>query len=300
MKKKGFILIAVVLAIATIAYAGERKERDDIHYTGTITYDNQPTLSTSASAWNVGSGAEADIKTLYDGNSKDFRTGIDDSADDFEIGLGGTFETTERITISGHATNTVITFGDGGAGDQQVVFDGSAQDYYIGVDEAGYTDDLVFGKGAVVGTTPAFAIDENVVTTWVGGTNKLTEVVAATNVLTVAECGKTSFLNHATEFVSTLPAISTVAAGCEFTFIVTAAADTGSYTVITGNSKETKIQGFLNMGADAPDACANEDTIIFVTGDAVGDWAKVIFDGSNWILSGSALTDNKLTCTDEA
>jgi len=151
-------------------------------------------------------------------------------------------------------------------------------------------DDIQFEGSVTFTSTPTFS----------AGVNLFTEVVTATNVITAAECGKTFFLTSGTEFVSTLPAISTVSAGCEFDFIITAAASGANYTVITGNSKELKLQGFINMGADAPDACANEDTITFVDGNAVGDRANVIFDGSNWIVSGSAVTDNKLTCTDEA
>ena len=356
MKKWIFMLIAIVLAMATIANAGERKERDDIHYTGTITYDNQPTLSTGASAWNVGSGAEADIKTLYDGNELDFRTDIDDSANSFEIGVGGTFETTERITILGTGTatlitlgdgveadnaivqdgvvdfrmgiddsadsfeigigaametteritilgtgaNTVITFGDGAEGDQQVVFDGSAQDYYIGVDNAGLTDDLVVGLGAAVGTTPAFSIDETLVTTWSGGTLSLFEAVTAANVLTAAECGKTMTLANTTEFQTTLPAISTVSAGCSFKFIMKLNPTGADYTVITGNSQEDALYGGVNeLEVDTNDdgpSIVGGDIITFVRDVAlIGDYVEVISDGSYWFLSGQTAGDGGVT-----
>jgi len=148
-------------------------------------------------------------------------------------------------------------------------------------------------------TTLSGAVARSGFETTPGGEYVLHEVVAATNVLTAAECGKTMFLNHATEFVSTLPAISTVSAGCNFEFIITAAASGANYTVITGNSKETKIQGAID-DANVRTACANEDTITFVDGNAVGDWATVKFDGSNWIIDGASLTDAKITCTDEA
>ena len=148
-------------------------------------------------------------------------------------------------------------------------------------------DDIQFEGAVTFTSTPTFS----------AGVAMFTEVVTATNVITAAECGTTFFLTSGTEFASTLPAISTVSAGCDFKFIVTAAASGANYTVTTGNTLEKKIQGFLNMGADAPDACSGEDTVSFVTGDAIGDWAYFIFDGSNWIVSGSAVTNDLLTCT---
>ena len=60
-----------------------------------------------------------------------------------------------------------------------------------------------------------------------------TETVAATNVIAATETGKTFFLNHATEFVSTLPA---PAAGLRFTFVVTGAPSGADYTITTTSS----------------------------------------------------------------
>lgn len=122
------------------------------------------------------------------------------------------------------------------------------------------------------------------------------EVTTATDTLTAAECGKMIFLNSGTEYVTTLPALSTVAAGCEFEFIIKAAAAGANYTVVTGNALENKIFGVVDVNS-AMVACADEDTITFVDGDAVGDWAKVRSDGTNWYITGSTLTAAKLTCT---
>ena len=158
-----------------------------------------------------------------------------------------------------------------------------------------FRDDTKF-EGAV---EMAGAVARSGLLTETGGALRLSETVAATNVLTAAECGKTMFLSHATEFQTTLPAISTVSAGCEFDFVITAAASGANYTVITGNSKETVIHGLITLN-NVQTACASEDTITFVTGNAIGDWAKVVSDGTSWIISGEAITAAKLTCTDEA
>lgn len=107
-----------------------------------------------------------------------------------------------------------------------------------------------------------------------------TEVVTATNVITAAESGSTYFLNSATEFVSTLPA---VAAGLHFTFICTAAPSGASYTVVT-NSSANIIKGLQNsVAGDAGDSGTADDTITFVDGQAVaGDKVEVYCDGTNW------------------
>jgi hypothetical protein len=57
------------------------------------------------------------------------------------------------------ATGSTLTVGAGVAEDTKIVFDGNAQDFYIGLDDS--VDDLIIGKGSVVGTTPAITIDEN-------------------------------------------------------------------------------------------------------------------------------------------
>jgi hypothetical protein len=122
------------------------------------------------------------------------------------------------------------------------------------------------------------------------------EITTATDTLTAAECGKVIFLNSATEFATTLPTVSTVPAGCQFEFIVKAAASGANYTIVTGNSLENKIYGSMEV-AGAVVACADEDTITLVDGNAVGDWVKVISDGANWYISGSTVTTAKATCT---
>lgn len=106
------------------------------------------------------------------------------------------------------------------------------------------------------------------------------EIVTATNVITAAESGKTFFLNSATEFVSTLPA---VAAGLRFTFIVTAAPSGASYTIVT-NSSSNVIKGNQNsVAGDAGDFGTADDTITFVDGQSVaGDKVELWSDGTSW------------------
>ena len=108
----------------------------------------------------------------------------------------------------------------------------------------------------------------------------LTEVVTGTNVITAAESGSVFFLDSATEFVSTLPA---VAAGLHFTFIVKTAPSGASYTVVTDSSANIiKGKSFPADGA-AGDTGTADDTVSFVDGQSVaGDRVEFYSDGTSW------------------
>lgn len=111
-----------------------------------------------------------------------------------------------------------------------------------------------------------------------------TEVVAATNVIAASESGTTFFLNHATEFVSTLPA---PAAGLNFEFIVSGAPSGASYTIVT-NSSANIIKGQVytvdvNSATDPDFEASGGDTITLVDGKAIaGDRVVLKCDGTNW------------------
>ena len=113
------------------------------------------------------------------------------------------------------------------------------------------------------------------------------EDVTATNVITAGESGRTFFLNSGTEFVSTLPA---PAVGLNYTFIVKAAPVGADYTVTT-NAGADIIIGLLTCATadDAGAFDANGDTVHFEhTHCKVGDWIRVISDGTSWYLSGAS------------
>lgn len=125
------------------------------------------------------------------------------------------------------------------------------------------------------------------------------EVVAATNVITAAEHGKTFFLNSATEFVSTLP---TPALGLVFEFVVSAAPSGASYTVVTATSanviKGSVFTSDVNSATDADFETAGGDTISFVDGKAVaGDRVRVISDGTSWFATGFCSVFDAITIT---
>lgn len=126
----------------------------------------------------------------------------------------------------------------------------------------------------------------------------LAEIVAATNTITAQENGKTFFLNHATEFVSTLPA---PALGLQYEFIIAGAPSGASYTVVTNGSANI-IKGHVLTSQDAGGTADSEtsggDTLTFVDGKAVaGDRAVFRCDGTNWFVSAMSKVFDAITIT---
>lgn len=124
-----------------------------------------------------------------------------------------------------------------------------------------------------------------------------TETLTAADTILAAECGKTFYLNSATEFATALPALSTVSAGCRFKFVVNAAPSGANYTVTTGNSLENQIFGLAVVNG-ASVAGASEDTITFTGAAAVkGDWVELESDGTSWYVVGQAVAATGITLT---
>ena len=107
---------------------------------------------------NMGTGAEEDVKIVFDGNAKDFYIALDDSADKLIIGEGSTVGTNPILSI----TDDTVTIGDGAAVDTSIVFDGNAKDFYLGLDDS--ADKLIIGEGSTVGTNSILTITDDSVT----------------------------------------------------------------------------------------------------------------------------------------
>ena len=121
-----------------------------------------------------------------------------------------------------------------------------------------------------------------------------TELTAAST-LTAAQSGTVFFLNAATEFATTLP---TPAAGLTYTFIVTAAPASASYTVVTASSANIIKGQAVNAAGVAGDTGTADDTISFVDGQAVaGDMVTVISDGTSWFAKGFCAVAAGITFT---
>ena len=101
---------------------------------------------------------------------QDTKIQVEESADEdtirFDI-AGAEVATLTNSSLVLKGTTPTLTIGDAGAEDAKIVFDGNAQDFHIGLDDT--ADDLVIGLGSALGTTPAIAVDENLLVTTHGG-----------------------------------------------------------------------------------------------------------------------------------
>jgi hypothetical protein len=130
------------------------------------------------------------------------------------------------------------------------------------------TGALTVGAGATL-TGPAYT--------------ELTEAPALANILTAAESGKTLFINSATGFAHTLPA---VAAGLYFKFVVALGPTSGNHTIVAASG--TPIVGHVlttdvNSATDPSFSATGVLTITLVANKAVkGDSVELCCDGTNW------------------
>ena len=122
-----------------------------------------------------------------------------------------------------------------------------------------------------------------------------TEIVTGANVLTAAESGKTLVHNHATGFVTTLPA---VAAGLRFTFIVGATPNTsGNSTIIPNAADDNTIFGeYIVAGLTVPAITEGSINLIAST-CSIGDIIHLFCDGTYWYVSGMADVSGSVTFT---
>ena len=202
------------------------------------------------------------------------------------------FDMSASVTGTGiqiKATQATLT-----SGFYLACYNGAANDFTIG--DYGATTI----KGSAVGTAALTITAGDLVLT--DGTilgKEKTETVSATNAIGVAESGTTYFLSDATEFVSTLPA---PAAGLHYKFIVAAAPDGASYTIVTTSGTDL-IHGVVNSAEDAAGSVDGTigtpaDTITFVLAKSlVGDWVEVVSDGTYWYARGGCAVQDAITFT---
>lgn len=123
---------------------------------------------------------------------------------------------------------------------------------------------------------------------------ELSEIVAATNVITAAENGKTFYLNLVGGFTSTLPV---PALGLKFRFVVKIAPTT-AYIILT-NAVANIVHGSIGTSetpTTAVTVAAAADTVNFVANKAViGDWCEFESDGVNWYLMGMCFVQDGMT-----
>ena len=245
----------------------------DLTVTGNIIGDVEITGTTPK--LTIGDAGAEDSTLLFDGNAQDFYIALDDSADDLLIGLGSTVGTTPAVAIDENllatfhggitmaGTTPTLTIGDAGAEDTKIVFDGNAQDFYIALDDS--ADDLLIGLGSTVGTTPAIAIDENLLATLHGGIT----MAGTTPTLTIGDAGaedtKIVFDGNAQDFYIALDdSADDLLIGLGSTVGTTAA-------IAIDENLQITTGGDIVMGGATP---------TLTIGDAGAEDTKIVFDGN--------------------
>ncbi|KKM44233.1 hypothetical protein LCGC14_1561770 [marine sediment metagenome] len=121
------------------------------------------------------------------------------------------------------------------------------------------------------------------------------EAITATDIQTIADCGKTLILTHATvAIVVTLPAIAG-STGCEF-WVRHGLATNQDHTVVTNASDNIIMGSTIDNNTPPGSYQAAGDLVTFVnSAESVGDYIHVISNGVNWFLDGVAELNGGIT-----
>jgi len=123
-----------------------------------------------------------------------------------------------------------------------------------------------------------------------------------TTSLSPSDSGKVFFLNSATEFTTTLPAVADAGAGWTCKFIVKAAPSSADYVITESTSSDTNViitNGINELEVDTSDdgpSNTGHTTISFADGVAIaGDWVELLCDGTNYYATGQTKADGGIT-----
>jgi hypothetical protein len=139
----------------------------------------------------------------------------------------------------------------------------------------------------------ALSVDNTVLS----GTKARFTTLTALSTLTMTDSGQTFYLNSATEFATTLPAVGD-ASGFHARFVVVAAPAGANYTVVCPTAA---IHGTVLSPADATGASAGTAgtavaTVAFVSAKAkTGDYVDLSCDGTFYYVSGSTTLFDSVT-----
>ena len=210
----------------------------------TLTFTGTPATGTN-NIYAIHRGGGMQTLQPQDGQAGDFSTLNASGA----ATIGGDLTVTGNIIGDVEITGTTpkLTIGDADAEDSTLLFDGNAQDFYIALDDS--ADDLLIGLGSTVGTTPALAIDENLLATFHGGIT----MAGTTPTLTIGDAGaedtKIVFDGNAKDFYIGL--------------------DDSADKLVIGEGSTVGTNNILTI---------TDDTITI--GDAAAVDTKVVFDGN--------------------
>jgi len=112
--------------------------------------------------------------------------------------------------------------------------------------------------------------------------------VAAAKTLIASDSGSVFNINQASAYEITLPLSTTIEKGWNATFVIGTAA--ANAVTIANHTDEDKIIGGV-AGHDGNASTASEsavDEIVFISGAVVGDTCDVLYNGTNFIVTGLA------------
>ena len=112
--------------------------------------------------------------------------------------------------------------------------------------------------------------------------------IAAAKVLKGSDSGTVFNINQASVYEITLPLSTTISDGWNATFVI-GTANTNAVTIANNTAEDLIIGGIA--GHDGSAATASEsavDEIVFISGAAVGDTCHVLFNGTNFLVTGLA------------
>lgn len=128
------------------------------------------------------------------------------------------------------------------------------------------------------------------------------EVLTAAKSLDAADTGKIFYLNSATEFTVTLPAVADAGLGWNCMFVVKAAPSGAAYVVTEKTADDTNVlvvNGINELEVDTADDGpyhAGCTTVSFADGVAVaGDFIQVRCDGDKFYVTGQTKADGGIT-----
>ena len=111
---------------------------------------------------------------------------------------------------------------------------------------------------------------------YLGGSNAGVMTVTAATTLTVADSGKTMFIDQDTQYTITLPSTQL---GLEYTFILT---DAGSNEVKIDGGASNKIKGFSMDPTTGINLVDNNLLVFYDSLAVIGDYVRLVSDGSVW------------------
>ena len=112
--------------------------------------------------------------------------------------------------------------------------------------------------------------------------------VAAAKTLIASDSGSVFNINQASAYEITLPLSTTIEKGWNATFVIGTAA--ANAVTIANHTDEDKIIGGV-AGHDGNASTASEsavDEIVFISGAVLGDTCHVLFNGTNFCVTGYA------------